>query len=151
MTGKGIDMKREPGKKAWLPAIAALLLLAGCSHGELGGTMSSWQGSHVDDVKMAWGPPTACDTYDGRNICSWHDKSSSLSTILSESCERQLEMDAEGYVIGWRWRGDYCYATADQVMARAQYRRPDALAAEMAESENAGVAATTNDAGDSPE
>ena len=142
VTGKSDRMKFEQGIRTLLLTGAALLLLAGCSsHGELGGTMSSWQGSHVDDVKLAWGQPTACETYDGRRICSWHDQSRRLSSSLTESCERSLEIDADGYVIGWRWRGDYCYATADQVMAQAQYQRPDALAAEMSTGENACVAA----------
>ena len=142
-------MKQWQGIRALLLTGAALIVLAGCSHGELGNKMGSWQGSHVDDVKQAWGQPTACETFDGRRICSWHDRSASLSSISTESCERSLEIDADGYVTGWRWRGDNCYATADRVMAQAEFRRPDALTAEMSSGEETGVASTAAETDDS--
>lgn len=112
-----------------------LVLAAGCSTRELGHTMSSWQGSHIDEVSSAWGQPNACETMDGRRICSWHDVVSGFSLSTARTCVRSLEIDPDGVVTGWRWRGDYCYATADRVMARAQFERPDALAPESREVE----------------
>lgn len=108
------------------------VLSGACSStAELGQTMGSWQGSHIDDVTLAWGQPTACDTIFDRRICSWH----------AQACVRTVEVDPDGVVIGWRWRGDYCHATADRFMARAQFERPGALTAESLDAENPDVAA----------
>ncbi len=107
--------------------------IGGCfGTGELGQTMSSWQGSSIDAVSAAWGAPDACETIEGRRICSWHDTASGYSLSTSRSCVRSLEIDPGGYVTGWRWRGDQCHATADRVQARASAERPEALGAESA-------------------
>lgn len=125
--------------------IYGLLLAAtvGCSsQQDLGHTMGSWEGSHIDEVRVAWGQPNTCETIDGRRICAWHDMVSGFSLSTARTCVRSLEVDPDGYVTGWRWRGDYCYATAERVMARAQSERPDALAADSRESADVGVAVT---------
>ena len=118
----------------WACCSVVLAIASGCSTGELGHTMGSWQGSHVDEVLLAWGQPDACETQDGRRICAWYDVASGYSLSNAHTCTRSLEFDADGYVTGWRWRGDYCSTTADSVLARAQFERPDALAAESSES-----------------
>lgn len=118
--------------------------MSACTTTDLGHTMGSWQGSHFDEVTGAWGAPNTCETIDGRRICAWHDMVSGFSLSTTRTCIRSLEIDPEGYVIGWRWRGDYCYETAERVMARAQYERPDALAAQSpdADADDVGVAVT---------
>lgn len=127
----------------WACCGILLFLAAGCSStGELGHTMNSWQGSHVDEVSAAWGEPHTCETVEGRRICSWYDMVSGFSLSTARTCARSLEIDTDGIVTGWRWRGDYCYAAADRVMARAQFERPDALAAESPESGEVEVAVT---------
>ena len=108
---------------------------------ELGQTMGSWQGSHIDDVTLAWGQPTTCDTIFDRRICSWHDRVGGISPSTAQACVRTVEVDPDGVVIGWRWRGDYCHATADRFMARAQFERPGALTAESLDAGNPDVAA----------
>jgi len=143
-TGMADRMNLKHAKSGLLLAGAALVALSGCSQGDLGHTMGSWQGSHVDDVMLAWGQPVNCGSFDGRRICSWQDTSVGMTATRTTSCERSLEIDPDGYVTGWRWRGDYCHATADRVMARAEFRRPDALAAELLEGENPGVSATVS-------
>lgn len=114
-------------------AVGGILAAAmgGCfSTGELGQTMSSWQGSHIDEVGVAWGAPDACETIEGRRICSWYDIASGYSLSRGRSCVRSLEIDPDGYVTGWRWRGDQCHTTADRVVTRASAERPAALAPE---------------------
>lgn len=112
-------------------AVGGILAAAigGCfSSGELGQTMSSWQGSSIDAVSAAWGPPDACETIEGRRICSWYDIASGYSLSTARACVRSLEIDPDGYVTGWRWRGNQCHATAGRVLARASAERPEALA-----------------------
>jgi hypothetical protein len=106
------------------------MVVAACGRGELGRSMSSWQGSQFDEVVQVWGEPDICEIVDGRRICSWHDMVSGYSLSGIRICVRSLEIDAEGAVIGWRWRGDYCHTTTDRVMARAPGGRPDALVGE---------------------
>ncbi len=126
-------------------AVGGILATAigGCfSSGELGQTMSSWQGSSIEAVSAAWGPPDACETIEGRRICSWHDRASGQSRRAAWSCVRSLEIDPDGHVTGWRWRGDRCHASADRVLARAPDERPEALVPESGgESGDADVAA----------
>ena len=93
-------------------------MLVGCSSGELGHTMGSWQGSQLDEVTLAWGSPDRCEEIDGRRVCSWYDDSTGFSATSTRACERTLEIDADGYITGWRWRGDDCFMTAEAVLAR---------------------------------
>ena len=126
----------------WVFYAVAVVTMSACTSSELGQTMGSWQGSHFDEVTGAWGKPNSCETTDGRRICAWHDVVSGFSLSATRTCVRSLEIDPDGYVIGWRWRGDYCYETAERVMARAQYERPDALAAQSPDANDVGVAVT---------
>jgi len=126
----------------WTLCAIFVIAMSACTTTDLGHTMGSWQGSHFDEVTGAWGAPNTCESIDGRQICAWHDMVSGFSLSAPRTCVRSLEMDPEGYVIGWRWRGDYCYETAERVMARAQYERPDALAAQSPDADDVGVAVT---------
>lgn len=128
--------------KTCLIAICGAMLLAGCASGKLGSTMSSWQGSHIDDVTAAWGEADECKTNDGRHICKWHQQAAGFSLSTASSCVRSLEIDDDGIVVGWRWRGDYCFASSDQVLARSQRERPEALDAADGGSDSVGVAVT---------
>lgn len=112
----------------WVCCGLCCAILGGCGADRLGHTMRSWQGGHFDEVTRAWGQPDRCETIEGRRICAWYDVVSRLSVPTSRTCIRSLEIGPEGRITGWRWRGDYCFTTANRVLARAQVERPDALA-----------------------
>jgi hypothetical protein len=133
-------MKRKLFRRACWVLFA--FSVSACSTSDLGHTMRSWQGSHFDEVTAAWGQPNFCETIQGRRICAWHDTIGGPSLSATRTCVRSLEIDPDGIVIGWRWRGDYCGMTADRVLARAEYKRPDALAAQSPDTDDVGVAVT---------
>ncbi|MGI9342942.1 MAG: hypothetical protein ACR2QV_08820 [Gammaproteobacteria bacterium] len=125
-----------------LIAVCGVLLTTGCASEQLGSTMNSWQGSHIDEVAAAWGAPDECATNDGRRICKWHDQAAGFSLSTASSCVRSLEIDPDGIVVGWRWRGDYCFASSDRVLARSQTDRPEALDSADRGTDSVGVAVT---------
>lgn len=127
----------------WAVSAVLAAVVSGCySSGELGHTMGSWEGSSFEDVTAAWGQPDNCETTEGRRICSWNDMVSGYSLSAARTCVRSLEIDPSGYVTGWRWRGDYCFATAERVLARAPSDRPGALDADSDDTDSVEVALT---------
>lgn len=136
-------MNSKSARRAFGVGIVAVGLAA-CSAGSngLGRTMSSWQGSKFDEVTTAWGEPDICETRDTRRVCSWHDLVSGRSLSSARICVRSLEIGSDDVVTGWRWRGDYCSATADRIMANSRRERPDVLDAATDEPAEIEVAAT---------
>lgn len=119
---------------AWRTAVWLTIasVCVGCASQRLGGTMESWQGSHVDDVTLAWGQPDTCATTGDQRVCAWYTPSASSLVGGRAQCVRSLAIDPDGIITGWRWRGDRCADTANVVMAKARFKRPDALTAESA-------------------
>lgn len=109
MTGIRISLVR-----AWIVAI--LVSGAGCAGNGLNANLASWQGSHIDEVKSAWGAPDECADQQGRRICTWSDRADPEITgyVLQPrpSCLKMLAIDESGYITGWRWRGSRCPDTA---------------------------------------
>jgi len=106
-------------------------LLFSCANDQMGPRLASWQGSHFNEVAATWGPPEECSADDMQRICEWQIRPTALATAQlpagSKSCTMMLAFDAEGYVTGWRWRGDRCQQTATAVAANTNRERPDAL------------------------
>ncbi len=100
-----------------LKRMAALMLLgsavplAGCSTtGSLSHEMAAMQGSPAGYATALWGEPHATEHFDDGTLMIWRDYAGVYSgTVLPVViCERQLAIDANGSVSGWRWRGDAC-------------------------------------------
>ena len=57
-----------------------------------------------------WGEPHATEAMDDGTLLIWRDYAGVYSgTVMPVViCERQLAVDANGSIDGWRWRGDAC-------------------------------------------
>jgi hypothetical protein len=106
--------------------ILIAMLCGGCASASLSEDIASWQGSHIDDVEVAWGAPNECSMEQGQKVCTWNDELpvSEDSPQISEeallprpSCIRMLAVDSSGYVTGWRWRGARCQGAISVVRA----------------------------------
>ncbi len=112
--------------------IGLSFLAFGCANDHMGARLASWQGSHFNEVAVAWGPPDACsidanyaDT--SQRICEWQQRS-----VEGAACTTLLAFDTDDKVTGWRWRGDQCQLTATAVAANTFRERPDALSVDDA-------------------
>jgi hypothetical protein len=103
------------------------ILCGGCTATSLSEDIASWQGSHIDEVKTAWGAPNECKLSQGQTVCTWTDEipaDADSPAITGEAllprptCIRMLAVDSSGYVTGWRWRGTRCQGAIS--VARAQ-------------------------------
>ena len=103
--------------------LALTALLAGCSQGRFDRGMAAWQGRHLDEVRAAWGEPDLTSDSGQGGIYVWYQRQqisltpqgeravtdiSSDDYILQIQCSRMLDVDADGAVVGWRWRGNRC-------------------------------------------
>ena len=127
------DMSGTKSSSVRFSFITAAILCAGCAANTLSDNIASWQGSHIDEVKAAWGAPSECGVEGNQTVCTWTDwvavKSDALvletrpemagSALLPRpACIRTLAVDSSGYVTGWRWRGTRCPDSI--VVARAE-------------------------------
>ncbi len=106
---------------------------AGCANDRLGQRLASWQGSSYDAVVIAWGQPDRCEPGAATRICLWQMRPTAADVGatpgIGVTCRTLFEFDADGRVIGWRWRGDRCQRIAPMLAAaNASGSRPDALA-----------------------
>lgn len=126
--------------------IGLCALVFGCVNDQMGSRLASWQGSHFNEVAVAWGPPEECSADASQRICEWHIRPTAVSATPlpagPRSCTTMLAFDARGYVTGWRWRGDRCQQTATVVAANLTRERPDALSLDPADDSTLGVAAS---------
>jgi len=110
--------------------IGFCILSAGCANDQLGSRLASWQGSHFNDVAVAWGAPDECSLDQPGRLCEWHVPAAIVVTkspvIGVGSCTTMLAFDDAGYVIGWRWRGDRCQRIAATVAVNTTPERPAA-------------------------
>ena len=115
------------------------MFMSGCASDRLGAKMASWQGSHIDSVTSRWGPADRCEEENGQMICTWTDDSGVIENASSSfplakvnrpGCTRTLAIDPSGQVTGWRWRGDGCELSGQNVMAKNDTVRPSAVAVE---------------------
>ena len=141
LIGCGADVHRDrSGDKmggffiSWRMGVSACIasMCVGCASNGLSGTMGSWQGSHIDDVRLAWGQPDTCVTDGEQRVCAWSTPAVNSFVGGRAQCVRSLAVGPDGIVTGWCWRGDHCADTASAVMANARFERPDALTAESA-------------------
>jgi len=106
---------------------------AGCAHDRLVQRLASWQGSSYDTVVTGWGRPDRCEPNAATRICLWQMRPMAAGVGVTPgsvaTCRTMFEFDADGRVIGWRWRGDHCQRLASTVAtANAPDQRPDAFA-----------------------
>lgn len=115
-------------------ATLILMLAAACNTNSLSTKMTTWQGSHIDELSAAWGMPDECFTREGRQLCNWSQIGTASSSMASNSfskrpaCVRTFEVDVSGIITGWRWRGDRCPDTAAVVIARDESIGADVVA-----------------------
>ena len=115
---------------------ALLMFCSGCS-GTMNQIMSSWNGSHIDQVISRWGYPDEVKDLGGRRLFLWYQNKayympqSSTTTgqvygssyyghttttggyTMQATCTRILEVDKNGYVVGWQWKGNDCPVLSD--------------------------------------
>lgn len=113
---------------------AGLLTLSGCATTSvMNGIMSSWEGSNIDAVVSQWGYPHEEREFNGKKLYIWHHNKSvympattnTTGTVNSYggysatstttgghaihgACDRILEVDRNGTVVRWEWRGNNC-------------------------------------------
>ncbi|MBL7197487.1 MAG: hypothetical protein ISS47_05270 [Candidatus Omnitrophica bacterium] len=114
------------------------LFLSGCSTTRtMNRIMSSWEGTHINQVVAQWGYPHEEKNFQGRMLYIWHytksayipqtstttgnvsgnpmmgySYSGSTNTYggytISGYCDRILEVDKNGYIVNWQWEGNNC-------------------------------------------
>ncbi len=84
--------------------LSLIISVTACATSDLSSQMASWQGVGLAEVVSVWGAPDQCSTRAANQLCVWRDRTFDGST----TCTRMLEVDENGVVIGWRWRGDRC-------------------------------------------
>lgn len=117
-----------------LKYIFTFILLTSCSggFGTMDRIMSSWEGSHIDEVISQWGYPHGEQNIAGKKIYFW-DRNAMLSLpstttstaqvvgdtiiinsntsgggISSWSCRRTLALNDNNIVVSWGWSGNNC-------------------------------------------
>ncbi len=96
---------------AALTLLASAIQLAGCSTtGSLSNDMAALQGSPAGYATAIWGEPHATEDFADGTLMIWRDYAGIYSGTVMQVviCERQLAVDADGSISGWRWRGDAC-------------------------------------------
>ncbi len=91
--------------------LGTAILLSGCSStGSLSRDMAAMQGSPAGYARAIWGEPHATEAIDAGTLMIWRDYAGAYGETVSAFviCERQLAVDADGSISGWRWRGDAC-------------------------------------------
>lgn len=100
-------------KLFYLPLFGLALVatgLAGCAGtGSLSTAMADLQGEPVAAALEAWGEPEATTPFGEQTLMIWRDYApAAFAHSPVVVCERQLAVDADGTITGWRWRGDAC-------------------------------------------
>ena len=109
-------------KHILLLALILIISLPGCTGRTMNRVISSWQGATIDEVMKAWGYPTTEKTVAGHLLYVWEqyngaDVSRGFwpgaakwggQSIEHKYCNRILEMNSQGNVIGGQWDGTDC-------------------------------------------
>lgn len=121
---KGKNTGMAPGMAL---ALGSAILLGACSTaGSLSRDMAAMEGSPAGDATAAWGEPDATESFGDGTLMTWRDYAGEYGTTAMPVviCERQLAVDPDGSITGWRWRGDACESlhrvrvTDDSLQAR---------------------------------
>lgn len=128
-------------QKPLMLIIPIAALLTSCATTTMGTIMQSWRGEHIDRVVERWGYPNAERDFRGRKLYIWNDGgtyivpsfgSASGSAVATGArttsvyatttsigggaiqgvCERVLEVDPTGKVVGTQWQGNDCCVMA---------------------------------------
>ena len=100
-------------KLFFIPLLVATVVatgLTGCAAtGSLSTTMAGLQGESVTAAYAAWGEPEATTPLGEQTLMTWRDYApAAFAHSPVVVCERQLAVDGDGTITGWRWRGDAC-------------------------------------------
>jgi len=112
---------------------AFIVVFAGCSTTKvMDRIMSSWQSEHIDKIISQWGYPSEVRELRGNQLYIWvYNKSAFIpqsstttgsiygNTIYTQTnsygghaihgtCIRILEVNKDGYVVSWEWKGNNC-------------------------------------------
>lgn len=111
------------------------IVLSACSpmRNTMNDVMTSWKGAHIDEAIEQWGYPDESREIAGRKLYVW--KTSSTKQLYEKEvtkgrvdaygnyaeetktigggtwygdCHRILEVDAEGTITKWEWKGNDC-------------------------------------------
>lgn len=99
------------------------VLFVGCSGsaGLMDAIMTSWDGSHIDEVTDQWGFPHEERNVDGRRLYVWREdvqtqqgtpggtsRNGIPTPVISWECNRILELNEENIVVDSQWDGNNC-------------------------------------------
>jgi hypothetical protein len=94
-----------------LSILLALLVLAGCAgipnEEAFKYKVSKWQGSTVNDLLAAWGPPKSTYHAPNGNIIYTYE----AGNPIADSCTVNFTVGPAQKVIGWRYSGTTCRTT----------------------------------------
>lgn len=88
-----------------------MLAVTGCAvPGTLSQEMAAMQGSPPGYATDTWGSPSAVEPFGDGRLMIWRDYAHTYtgSGTPVVICERQLAVDSNDSISGWRWRGDAC-------------------------------------------
>ena len=91
--------------------LGGMLAAAGCAvPGTLSQEMAAMQGNPPGDATDSRGSPSAVEPFGDGRLMIWRDYAHTYtgSGTPVVICERQLAVDSNGSISGWRWRGDAC-------------------------------------------
>ncbi len=130
--------------------IFTIIVVAGCSTARtMNRIMASWEGADVREVVAHWGPPHEVSEFKGHKQYIWNHttaittpemvvRTTSISDQTGSSrtttagrttefvdCQRILEIDQQGKVVGWQWSGDGCRYIEEGVYADWRRATPE--------------------------
>jgi hypothetical protein len=91
-----------------LLATTALFLAACSSTPSLSSDMAALDGEPLGKALTAWGEPDLVEPFGEQRVLTWLDRAHGSSDDAYVICKRQLAVDGNGVITGWRWRGDAC-------------------------------------------
>lgn len=108
--------------RATLSLLFCIIVLSGCTGRTMNRVITSWKGATIDDAIKAWGYPSEEKVIAGHKLYLWQEdngveisggfwpgaKKWGGQSAEHKYCNRILEVDSNGTIIGGQWNGTDC-------------------------------------------